>query len=150
VKPGASEQIYEVVLLIAWLSLERDIALHVSSFQVICSAREMCLGAETTHLLASSVLIFATNSQLNLLLFQKYLLYIFWWLPRKPLQHLNICYVTLFSWQILFLENTQWEERVRKLLNPLMTKRRLLYLKPQSVPRCKHFISVIKINQFKL
>jgi len=26
-------------------------------------------------------------------------------------------------------------------INPLKTKRRLLYLKPQSVPRCKHFSS---------
>jgi len=30
------------------------------------------------------------------------------------------------------------------------TKRRPLYLKPQSVPRCKHFSSVIKTNQFML
>ena len=35
-------------------------------------------------------------------------------------------------------------------LDPLKTKRRLLYLKAQSVPRCKHFISVIKTNQFML
>jgi len=34
--------------------------------------------------------------------------------------------------------------------NPLKTKRRPLYLKTQSVPRCKHFISVIKTNQFML
>jgi len=34
--------------------------------------------------------------------------------------------------------------------NPLKTKRRPLYLKTQSVPRCKHFISVIKTNQFVL
>ena len=27
------------------------------------------------------------------------------------------------------------------LINPLKTKRRLLYLKTQSVPRCKHFSS---------
>jgi hypothetical protein len=27
------------------------------------------------------------------------------------------------------------------ILNPLQTKRRLLHLKPQSVPRCKHFSS---------
>jgi len=26
-------------------------------------------------------------------------------------------------------------------INPLQTKRRPLYLKPQSVPRCKHFSS---------
>jgi len=34
--------------------------------------------------------------------------------------------------------------------NRLKTKRRRLYLKTQSVPRCKHFISVIKTNQFML
>jgi len=35
-------------------------------------------------------------------------------------------------------------------INPLKTKRRPLYLKTQSVPRSKHFISVIKTNQFML
>jgi len=35
-------------------------------------------------------------------------------------------------------------------INPLQTKRRPLYLKTQSVPRSKHFISVIKTNQFTL
>jgi len=34
--------------------------------------------------------------------------------------------------------------------NPLQTKRRPLYLKTQSVPRCKHSISVIKGNQLML
>ena len=38
----------------------------------------------------------------------------------------------------------------RPLLNPLKPKRNPLYLKTQSVPRCKHFISVIKANQFIL
>jgi hypothetical protein len=33
---------------------------------------------------------------------------------------------------------------------PLNTKRRLLRLKTQFVPRSKHFISVIKTNQFML
>jgi len=33
-------------------------------------------------------------------------------------------------------------------INLLKTKRRLLNLNAQSVPRCKHFISVIKTNQF--
>jgi hypothetical protein len=37
-----------------------------------------------------------------------------------------------------------------KSINPLTTKRRLLYLKTQSVPSSKHFISVIKTNQFML
>ena len=36
-------------------------------------------------------------------------------------------------------------------INPLKPKRRPLYLKTQSVPRCKHFSSrVIKTNQFML
>ena len=35
-------------------------------------------------------------------------------------------------------------------INPLNTKRRLLYLKTQFVPRSKHFSSVIKTNQFML
>ena len=34
--------------------------------------------------------------------------------------------------------------------NPSNTKRRLLYLKAQFVPRSKHFISLIKTNQFML
>ena len=80
----------------------------------------MCLGAEAARLLVWSVVNIATNLPLNLLLFPDYFLYIFWWLPRKPLQHLNICYVTLFSWQILPLENTQWEDKARKMLNKNM------------------------------
>ena len=35
-------------------------------------------------------------------------------------------------------------------INHLRTKRRLLYLKTQVVPRSKHLISVIKTNQFML
>ena len=35
-------------------------------------------------------------------------------------------------------------------INPLKTKRRPLYLKPQFVPRSKQFISVIKTNHFML
>ena len=30
---------------------------------------------------------------------------------------------------------------ILKIINPLKTERRPLYLKPQSVPRCKHFSS---------
>ena len=37
-----------------------------------------------------------------------------------------------------------------RLFNHLKMKRRLLYLKTQSVPRSKHSISVIKTNQFML
>ena len=33
---------------------------------------------------------------------------------------------------------------ITDLINPLKTKRRPLYLKPQSVPRCKHFSSGYK------
>jgi len=77
----------------------------------------MCLGAEATRLLIWSVVNFATNLPLKLLLFPNYLLYRLWWLRRRPLQHLNICLVTLFSGQILLLQNTQWEGKIRKMLN---------------------------------
>jgi len=35
-------------------------------------------------------------------------------------------------------------------INHLQTKRRLLYLKTQFLPRSKQFISVIKTNQFMM
>ena len=35
-------------------------------------------------------------------------------------------------------------------LTLIKTNRRPLYVKTQSVPRCKHFISAIKTNQFML
>jgi hypothetical protein len=38
----------------------------------------------------------------------------------------------------------------KEVFNHLNTKRRLLYSKTQFVPRSKHFISVIKTNQFML
>jgi hypothetical protein len=42
-------------------------------------------------------------------------------------------------------------EKGKTSFNPLKTKRRLLYLKTQSVPRCKHFSSqLIKTNQFMM
>ena len=40
------------------------------------------------------------------------------------------------NWNIYFMFNNFF---LIMLFNPLQTKRRLLYLKPQSVPRCKHF-----------
>jgi hypothetical protein len=47
-----------------------------------------------------------------------------------------------------------WEEtgkeKFRFWINPLKTKRRLLYLKTQFVRRSKHLISVIETNQFML
>jgi hypothetical protein len=43
----------------------------------------------------------------------------------------------------LFIEETNG---TIKELNLLKTERRLLYSKAQSVPHCKHFISVIKNN----
>ena len=39
---------------------------------------------------------------------------------------------------------------IHQQFNLLNTKLRLLYLKTQFVPRSKHFISVIKTNQFML
>jgi hypothetical protein len=40
-----------------------------------------------------------------------------------------------------FLEFEEFFFQNYLLFNPLQTKRRLLYLKAQSVPRCKHFSS---------
>ena len=40
--------------------------------------------------------------------------------------------------------SARWPARLPdngKIINPLKTKLRLLHLKPQSVPRCKHFSS---------
>jgi len=41
---------------------------------------------------------------------------------------------------VVYEERREIELHVR-MFNPLKTKRRPLYLKPQSVPRCKHFSS---------
>jgi len=45
-----------------------------------------------------------------------------------------------------FLQGAFYRKQVQ--FNPLTTKRRLLYLKTQSVPRSKHLISAIKTDQF--
>ena len=49
---------------------------------------------------------------------------------------------------------TKWPLYVEResvtLINPLKTKHRLLYLKTQFVPRSKHFVSIIKTDQFML
>jgi hypothetical protein len=65
----------------------------------------------------------------------------------EQLQSLNIIQVKLclernesFISKI-FIKVTQTLNNKRTLINPLQTKRRLLYLKTQSVPRCKHFSS---------
>ena len=53
--------------------------------------------------------------------------------------------------EIRIKHSTQSEYHVEFLnVNHLKPKRTPLYLKTQSVPRCKHFISVIKTNQFML
>ena len=54
----------------------------------------------------------------------------------------NLCYCAVHVGNIRCLSHG--------MINPLKTKRKLLYLKTQSVPRCKHFISVIKTYQFML
>jgi hypothetical protein len=57
------------------------------------------------------------------------------------------------TWMIKSNEELNRQIRNKKIINhinPLKTKRRPFYLKTQSVPRCKHFISVIKTNQFML
>ena len=57
--------------------------------------------------------------------------------PRfTPIQNINKI-VVLYVKICIFLCSKLGQKR----LNPLKTKRRQLYLKPQSVPRCKHFSS---------
>jgi len=51
---------------------------------------------------------------------------------------LNLCAIALRS-ELLVI--TIYVLLVNIKFNPLKTKRRLLYLKTQSVPRCKHFSS---------
>jgi len=46
--------------------------------------------------------------------------------------------------------NCSHKKAVQSSFNPLKTNVRSLYLKAQSVPRCKHFVAVIKTNQFML
>ena len=45
-------------------------------------------------------------------------------------------YISVVLIQFLMIDNTRLS-----VINPIKTKRRLLYLKTQSVPRCKHFSS---------
>jgi hypothetical protein len=51
----------------------------------------------------------------------------------------DIIYAEAKAWKNEHL--LTWEESVVPHFNPLKTKRRLLYLKPQFVPRSKHFSS---------
>ena len=44
----------------------------------------------------------------------------------------------------------EWRKLHNEELNPLKTNDRLLYLKTQFILRSKHFISIIKNNQFML
>ena len=46
-----------------------------------------------------------------------------------------------FSQLTSLLGNFVVQIHPQEVLNPLKTKRRLLYLRTQSVPRCKHFSS---------
>ena len=62
-------------------------------------------------------------------------------LQRAPLAHLT---------KHIFLIYTLIPYAFYISVNPLNTKRRLLYLKTHFVPRSKHFISVIKTNNFML
>ena len=48
------------------------------------------------------------------------------------------------------MKSIKYAQNIIYVINPLKTKRRLLYLKTQFAPRSKHFISVIKTNQFML
>jgi hypothetical protein len=60
------------------------------------------------------------------------------------------------DWHIRILEikikskNVLDEIKGIKKINRLKTKRNLLYIRNQSVPRCKHFTTIIKINQLTM
>ena len=73
------------------------------------------------------------------------------WCYHTTLQNLLTMRLRRFCiWHVYRSHKTSNFHPVETRLNLLKTKRRLLYLKTQSVPRCKHFISVIKTNQFML
>jgi hypothetical protein len=62
-----------------------------------------------------------------------------WWvLPREPWEKSHGDKAATISVQDIPLPNSR---RLSHGINPLKTKRRPLYLKTQSVPRCKHFSS---------
>jgi hypothetical protein len=48
------------------------------------------------------------------------------------------------------LQGSRIHLKLTSLFNPLKSKRTLLYLKHQSVPRCKHFSSRLKTNRFMM
>jgi len=56
--------------------------------------------------------------------------------PNSIIQYICSFYVTHFRVSIIWLKITEIQG-----INLLKTKHRLLYLKSQSVPRCKHFSS---------
>ena len=56
--------------------------------------------------------------------------------PRSAMWQFFLTYLLIWKYILQF--------------NPLNTKRRLLYLKTQFVPRSKHFVSVIKTNQIMI
>jgi len=56
----------------------------------------------------------------------------------NKLKKLNVLEITYHIRQTTFVQSNKTQDYFSQL-NPLKTKRRLLYLKTQSVPRCKHF-----------
>jgi hypothetical protein len=63
---------------------------------------------------------------------------------RWKFLNVDICLLTDFRFvqgrEVRILHVCMWETSIRQNhVNHLKTKRRLLYLKTQSVPRCKHF-----------
>ena len=95
----------------ARLSLEREISLHVSSF---CTRN--VFGCRVNPSSGTKCLNFATNLPLNLLLLPNYLLYTLWWLPRKPLQHLNLLRSFIRLAYSPFRKHKQ-EDKLRNMLN---------------------------------
>jgi hypothetical protein len=69
--------------------------------------------------------------------------------PKHDKTSLAACHIPS-SFTCKFL-NVDKRKIVSKSLHlTFKTKRKLLYLKSQFPPRCKHFISVIKTNQFMI
>ena len=75
---------------------------------------------------------YSTDSGLWLNLIPRSTLHVIKWLTQVIRNELKVK-APLLPWMLHYTKNSH--------INPLQTKRRLLYLKTQSVPRCKHFSS---------
>jgi hypothetical protein len=62
----------------------------------------------------------------------------------------NVGFVTVFQLSLSIASYISGHVDEKPVFNLLKTKRRLLNLHTQFVPRCKHFNSVTKTNQFMM